>query len=245
MLQEFTDFADQLRPYVTDTGAALDEVFQSGKSVLFEGAQATFLDIDHGTYPFVTSSNPTAGNATTGSGVGPRDIDHVVGVVKAYTTRVGEGPFVTELLDTDGPGNKLRETGHEYGTVTGRPRRCGWLDAVMVRTAARLNSLDYLAITRLDILDTMPKIKMCVAYKHEGKEIKHIPASLKVLAQVEPVYEEFDGWMTDITGIRSYDELPLNARKYLERLSEIVGVELGIVSVGAGRQQTIVLKELL
>ena len=245
MLQEFTDFADQLRPYVIDTGAALDEVFQSGKSVLFEGAQATFLDIDHGTYPFVTSSNPTAGNATTGSGVGPRDIDHVVGVVKAYTTRVGEGPFVTELLDTDGPGNKLRETGHEYGTVTGRPRRCGWLDAVMVRTAARLNSLDYLAITRLDILDTMPKIKMCVAYKHEGKEIKHIPASLKVLAQVEPVYEEFDGWMTDITGIRSYDELPLNARKYLERLSEIVGVELGIVSVGAGRQQTIVLKELL
>ena len=245
MLQEFTAFADELRPYVTDTGAALDEVFQSGKSVLFEGAQATFLDIDHGTYPFVTSSNPTAGNATTGSGVGPRDIDHVVGVVKAYTTRVGEGPFVTELVDTDGPGNKLRETGHEYGTVTGRPRRCGWLDAVMVRTAARLNSLDYLAITRLDILDNMPKIKMCVAYKYEGKEIKHIPASLKVLAQVEPVYEEFDGWMTDITGIRNYDELPLNARKYLERLSEIVGVELGIVSVGAGRQQTIVLKELL
>ena len=245
MLQEFTAFADELRPYVTDTGAALDDVFQSGKSVLFEGAQATFLDIDHGTYPYVTSSNPTAGNATTGSGVGPRDIDHVVGVVKAYTTRVGEGPFVTELLDTDGPGNYMRETGHEYGTVTGRSRRCGWLDAVMVKTAARLNSLDYLAITRLDILDNMPKIKMCVAYKYEGKEITHIPASLKVLAQVEPVYEEFDGWMTDITGIRNYDELPLNARKYLERLSEIVGVELGIVSVGAGRKQTIVLKELL
>ena len=245
MLQEFTAFADELRPYVTDTGAALDDVFQSGKSVLFEGAQATFLDIDHGTYPYVTSSNPTSGNAATGSGVGPRAIDHVVGVVKAYTTRVGEGPFVTELLDTDGPGNYMRETGHEYGTVTGRSRRCGWLDAVMVKTAARLNSLDYLAITRLDILDNMPKIKMCVAYKHEGKEIKHIPASLKVLAQVEPVYEEFDGWMTDITGIRTYDELPLNARKYLERLSEIIGVELGIVSVGAGRQQTIVLKELL
>ena len=212
---------------------------------MFEGAQATFLDIDHGTYPYVTSSNPTAGNAATGSGVGPRDIDHVVGVVKAYTTRVGEGPFVTELLDTDGPGNYMRETGHEYGTVTGRSRRCGWLDAVMVRTAARLNSLDYLAITRLDILDKMPKIKMCIAYKYEGQEIKHIPASLKVLAQVEPVYEEFDGWMTDITGIRTYDELPLNARKYLERLSEIIGVELGIVSVGAGRKQTIVLKELL
>jgi len=245
VLKEFLDYAELLRPYVTDTGAALDEVFQSGKTVLFEGAQATFLDIDHGTYPYVTSSNPTSGNAATGSGVGPRDIDHVVGVVKAYTTRVGEGPFVTELLDTDGPGNFMRETGHEYGTVTGRSRRCGWLDAVMVRTAARLNSLDYLAITRLDILDKMPKIKMCVAYKIEGKEIKHIPASLKVLAQVEPVYEEFDGWLTDITGIRTYDELPLNARKYLERLSEIIGVELGIVSVGAGRNQTIVLKELI
>lgn len=245
VLKEFLDYAELLRPYVTDTGAALDEVFQSGKTVLFEGAQATFLDIDHGTYPYVTSSNPTSGNAATGSGVGPRDIDHVVGVVKAYTTRVGEGPFVTELLDTDGPGNYMRETGHEYGTVTGRSRRCGWLDAVMVRTAARLNSLDYLAITRLDILDKMPKIKMCVAYKIEGKEIKHIPASLKVLAQVEPVYEEFDGWLTDITGIRTYDELPLNARKYLERLSEIIGVELGIVSVGAGRNQTIVLKELI
>ena len=245
LLKEFLDYAELLRPYVTDTGAALDEVFQSGKTVLFEGAQATFLDIDQGTYPYVTSSNPTSGNAATGSGVGPRDIDHVVGVVKAYTTRVGEGPFVTELLDTDGPGNFMRETGHEYGTVTGRSRRCGWLDAVMVRTAARLNSLDYLAITRLDILDKMPKIKMCVAYKLEGKEIKHIPASLKVLAQVEPVYEEFDGWLTDITGIRTYDELPLNARKYLERLSEIIGVELGIVSVGAGRKQTIVLKELL
>lgn len=245
LLEEFLAYAELLRPYVTDTGAALDEVFQSGKTVLFEGAQATFLDIDQGTYPYVTSSNPTAGNAATGSGVGPRDIDHVVGVVKAYTTRVGEGPFVTELLDTDGPGNYMRETGHEYGTVTGRSRRCGWLDAVMVRTAARLNSLDYLAITRLDILDNMPKIKMCVAYKYEGKEIKHIPASLKVLAQVEPVYEEFDGWLTDITGIRTYDELPLNARKYLERLSEIIGVELGIVSVGAGRKQTIVIKELI
>jgi len=245
MLQEFLGYADQLRPYVTDTSAALDEVFQSGKSVLFEGAQATFLDIDHGTYPYVTSSNPTAGNAATGSGIGPRAIDHVVGVVKAYTTRVGEGPFVTELLDTDGPGNKLRETGHEYGTVTGRPRRCGWLDAVIVRTAARLNSLDYLAITRLDILDNMPKIKMCVGYKYQGEEIKHIPASLKVLSQVEPIYEEFDGWMTDISGIRKYEELPVNARKYLERLSEVTGVELGIVSVGAGRKQTIVLKELL
>ncbi|HIU64962.1 MAG TPA: adenylosuccinate synthase [Candidatus Avacidaminococcus intestinavium] len=245
VLQEYLAYAEELRPYVTDTGAALAEVFQSGKSVLFEGAQATFLDIDHGTYPYVTSSNPTAGNAATGSGIGPRDIDHVVGVVKAYTTRVGEGPFVTELQDIDGPGHHLRETGHEYGTVTGRARRCGWLDAVMVKTAASLNSIDYLAITRLDILDNLPKIKMCVGYKYKGEEIKHIPASLKVLAEVEPIYEEFEGWMSDITGTRSYAELPLNARKYLERLKSVTGVEIGIVSVGAARQQTIVLKELL
>ena len=245
VLQEYLGYAEELRPYVADTGVVLDDLFENDKNVLFEGAQATFLDIDHGTYPYVTSSNPTAGNAATGSGVGPRYIDHVVGVVKAYTTRVGEGPFITELLDTDGPGNQLRETGHEYGTVTGRPRRCGWLDAFMLRYSARLNSIDYLAITRLDILDHMPKIKMCVGYKIGDEVINRIPASLKVMAQVEPVYEEFDGWMTDISDIRSYDELPENARKYLERLSQVAGVELGIVSVGPNREQTIVLHELL
>ena len=223
----------------------MDELFSAGKNVLFEGAQATFLDIDHGTYPYVTSSNPTAGNACTGSGVGPRFIDHVVGVVKAYTTRVGEGPFITELLDTDGPGNQIRETGHEYGTVTGRPRRCGWLDAFMLRYSARLNSLDYLAITRLDILDQMPKIKMCVGYKIGDEVLKRIPASLNVLAKVEPIFEEFDGWMTDISGIRNYDELPENAKKYLAKISEVSGVELGIISVGPNREQTIVLKDLL
>ena len=245
VLEEYLAYAEELRAYVADTGAELAVVLESGKSVLFEGAQATFLDIDHGTYPYVTSSNPTSGNAAVGSGVGPRAIDHVIGVVKAYTTRVGEGPFVTELNDTDGPGNYLRETGHEYGTVTGRARRCGWLDAVMVKIAARINSIDYLAITRLDILDNLPKIKMCVGYRYQGEEINYIPASLKVLAEVEPIYEEFDGWLTDITGIRSYNELPLNARKYLERLKEVTGVELGIVSVGAGREQTMVLKKVL
>lgn len=245
ILKEYLAYAEELRPFVTDTGVVLDEVFASGKNVLFEGAQATFLDIDHGTYPYVTSSNPTAGNACTGSGVGPRNIDHVVGVVKAYTTRVGEGPFATELLDTDGPGTQIRETGHEYGTVTGRPRRCGWLDAFMLKYSARVNSLDYLAITRLDILDQMPVIKMCVGYELNGEIIKNIPASLKILANVTPVYEEFEGWMTDITGIREYDKLPANAKKYLERLSEVAGVPLGIVSVGANREQTIVLKDLL
>ncbi|MBR2070988.1 MAG: adenylosuccinate synthetase, partial [Phascolarctobacterium sp.] len=187
--------------------------------------------------------NPTGGNACTGSGIGPKNIDHVVGVVKAYTTRVGEGPFVTELFDADG--NYLRETGREYGTVTGRPRRCGWLDAFMLRYSARLNSLDYLAITRLDILDGLPKIKMCVGYKYQGEVLKRIPASLNVLAQVEPIYEEFEGWLTDISSIRKYEDLPANAKKYLERLSEVAGVGLGIVSVGPNREQTIVLKELL
>lgn len=245
VLKEYLAYAERLRPYVADTGVVMDELFSTGKKVLFEGAQATFLDIDHGTYPYVTSSNPTAGNACTGSGVGPLFIDHVVGVVKAYTTRVGEGPFITELHDTDGPGTQIRETGHEYGTVTGRPRRCGWLDAFMLRYSARLNSLDYLAITRLDILDKMPVIKMCVGYKINGEVIKRIPASLNVLAKVEPVYEEFAGWMTDISGIRKFDDLPENAKKYLNRLSEVAGVELGIVSVGPNREQTIVLKELL
>lgn len=245
VLKEYLEYAEELRPYVTDTGVVLDEIFAAGKNVLFEGAQATFLDVDHGTYPYVTSSNPTAGNACTGSGIGPRFIDHVVGVVKAYTTRVGEGPFATELLDTDGPGNQIRETGHEYGTVTGRPRRCGWLDAFMLKYSARVNSLDYLAITRLDILDQMPVIKMCVGYELNGEIIKNIPASLNILSNVTPIYEEFEGWMTDISGIREYDKLPANAKKYLERLSEVAGVPLGIVSVGPNREQTIVLKELL
>jgi len=245
MLKAYLDYAEQLRPYVTDTGVALGEFFDAGKNVLFEGAQATFLDIDHGTYPYVTSSNPTAGNAATGSGIGPRNINHVVGVVKAYTTRVGEGPFVTELLDKDGPGHKIRETGHEYGTVTGRPRRCGWLDAFMIKYSARLNSLDYLAITRLDILDNMDKIKMCVGYEIDGKAIANIPADLKILGKVKPVFEEFDGWLCDITGVRKFADLPEKAQKYLQRLSAVAGVELGIVSVGPNREQTIVLKELL
>ena len=245
VLAEYLAYAEQLRPYVTDTGVILDELMEQDKKVLFEGAQATFLDIDHGTYPYVTSSNPTAGNASTGSGIGPLFIDHVVGVVKAYTTRVGEGPFVTELLDTDGPGHQIRETGHEYGTVTGRPRRCGWLDAFMLRYSARLNSLDALAVTRLDVLDNMQKIKMCVGYKIDGVEIKQIPASLKTLSKVEPVYEEFNGWLTDTTKCHKYEELAEGAQKFLQRLSEVAGVELGIVSVGPNREQTIVLKKLL
>lgn len=242
VLNEYKEYAKILAPYVTDTATLLHQAIARGEKILFEGAQATFLDLDHGTYPFVTSSNPVAGGVCTGAGIGPKAINTVVGVVKAYSTRVGEGPFPTELLDETG--DKIRERGHEYGTVTGRPRRCGWLDARVVRYAAMLNSLDYLAITRLDILDELPSLKICVGYRYHGRLLDEIPASLKVLAEVEPVYEELPGWQQDITGIRKYEELPLNARRYVERLSEVTGVPIGVVSVGPGRDQTILLHKM-
>ena len=200
------------------------------------------LDLDHGTYPFVTSSNPTAGGACVGSGVGPRMMSNIIGVVKAYTTRVGAGPFPAE--QNNKIGEYLRETGHEFGTVTGRSRRCGWFDSVVVRYAAMLNSLDYLAITRLDILDGLDTINICKGYMYKGIELKEYPESLKVLQDVEPVYEELPGWKTDISGCKSYDELPENARYYVERISQLVGVPLGIVSVGPDRSQTIVLHDV-
>ena len=238
MLKQYLAFAEQLRPYVADTTYLLNDALDKGEKVLFEGAQATLLDLDHGTYPYVTSSNPIAGGACTGAGVGPGKIDKVVGVVKAYTTRVGEGPFPTELHCE--MGDTIREAGHEFGTVTGRPRRCGWLDACVVRYAGLLSGLDYMAITRLDILDSFDEIKMCVGYKYKGEILNEIPASLKVLADVEPVYETFPGWKQDISGIRSYDELPENAKKYLERMAEVTGVAVGIVSVGPNRDETII-----
>jgi adenylosuccinate synthase len=239
LLEEYNGYADRLRPYVCDTISLLHDEIKAGKRVLFEGAQATMLDIDYGTYPYVTASHPVSGGVCVGAGVAPRDIHKVVGVVKAYSTRVGEGPFPTEQLNEIG--DKIRDCGHEYGTVTGRPRRTGWLDAVIVKYACMLSGLDYMAITRLDILDTFEKIEMCVGYKYKGELLNEVPASLKVLAEVEPVYETFDGWMTDISGIRKYEELPENARKYLERLAEVCGTKLGIVSVGPNRDQTIVL----
>ncbi|MBR6343361.1 MAG: adenylosuccinate synthetase, partial [Selenomonadaceae bacterium] len=202
-------------------------------------AQATMLDIDYGTYPYVTASHPMSGGVGVGAGVAPNKIDKVVGVVKAYCTRVGEGPFPTEQLNE--VGDKLRNAGHEFGTVTGRPRRTGWLDACVVRYAGLLSGIDYMAITRLDILDGFDEIRMCVGYKYKGELLNEIPASLKVLAEVEPVYEAFEGWKTDISGIRSYDKLPDNAKKYLERMAEVTGIGLGIVSVGPNRDQTIVI----
>ena len=239
ILKEYEGYADRLRPYVCDTIALLHDELKAGKKVLFEGAQATMLDIDYGTYPYVTASHPVSGGVCVGAGVAPRDIEKVVGVVKAYCTRVGEGPFPTEQLNE--VGDKIRELGHEFGTVTGRPRRTGWLDACVVRYAGLLSGIDYMAITRLDILDTLPEIKMCVGYKYNGEVINEIPASLKVLAEVEPVYETFEGWQTDISGIRKYEDLPEKARKYLERLAEVTGIDLGIVSVGPNRDQTIIL----
>ena len=238
--QEYLGYAERLRKYVVDTSAELNEDIKADKKVLFEGAQATLLDLDHGTYPYVTSSHPISGGVCIGAGIGPNKIHTVVGVVKAYCTRVGEGPFPTEQLNETG--DKIRNCGHEFGTVTGRPRRCGWLDACVVRYAGYLSGIDYMAITRLDILDTFEEIKMCVGYRYQGKLLNEMPASLKVFGAVEPVYETFPGWLTDTSGVRKYEDLPENARKYLERLAAVTDIKLGLVSVGPGRDQTIVLQ---
>ena len=242
LLKEYLEYAERLRPYVADTTTILNKAIKEKKNILFEGAQATMLDLDHGTYPFVTSSYPAAGGACTGSGVGPRKIDNVIGVVKAYSTRVGEGPFPSELFDD--VGQFIRDKGGEYGTVTGRARRCGWLDACVIKYASYINGLDSVAITRLDILDELEKLKICVAYKYNGEILEDYPADLDILSKVEPVYEEFDGWKTSTTNIREYDKLPENAKKYLKRLSEVIDTEISIVSVVAGRYETIIIKDI-
>lgn len=239
VVREYLDHAAYFRPYVRDTSLLVYDAVQAGRNVLFEGAQGTLLDVDHGTYPYVTSSNPTAAAAAVGSGVGPRVIGHVIGVTKAYTTRVGEGPFPTEL--EDGTGQRLRKAGREFGTTTGRPRRCGWLDAVVLRYAARVNGLDYLAVTKLDVLSGLPVLRICRAYNYRGREISDFPSRVSDLAECVPVYEELPGWSEDLTGVRSLNELPGAARGYLERLSELAGVPGGLVSVGPGREQTLAL----
>lgn len=241
ILNDYLGYAEILKPYITDTTYSVYESITEGKRVLFEGAQATMLDLDHGTYPFVTSSHPIAGGANVGAGIGPRFMEKVIGVVKAYSTRVGAGPFPSE--QDNEIGDKLRETGREFGTVTGRPRRCGWLDLAVVKYAAVLNSLSHLAITRLDILDELPELKICVGYKLNGEEVKGFPASLSELDKVEPIYETLKGWQQPISHIRKYEELPAEARAYVEKVAEVTGVPLGIVSVGPDREQTIVLAE--
>ena len=241
ILAEYLGYAERLRPYVVDTITLLNREILEGRKVLFEGAQATMLDIDFGTYPYVTASHPISGGIGVGAGVAPKKLDKVVGVVKAYCTRVGEGPFPTEQLNDIG--EKIRTAGHEFGTVTGRPRRTGWLDACVVKYAGTLSGIDYMAVTRLDILDEFEEIKMCVGYKLDGKILDEIPANLKILAEVEPVYETFKGWNKKISDVRNFDDLPDEAKKYLERMSEVTGIKLGIISVGANRDQTIVVEK--
>ena len=236
----YSGYRDKLAPYVTDTGVLLEEFFREGKNVLFEGAQGTLLDLDHGTYPYVTSSNTVIGGVCSGAGVGPRHIHEVIGITKAYTTRVGGGPFPSELTGSEG--DKLRQDGDEYGATTGRPRRCGWFDAVAVRHAVRLNGLTGLALTKLDVLTGSPRIRVCTAYRVGGKLLRHFPASLKVMETLEPVWEEFPGWQEPVTDARRVADLPANARRYMERLEELVETEIVIVSVGPDRDQTILLR---
>lgn len=237
IFNDYMGYAERLRPYVTDTSVVLDEVIDQGQKVLFEGAQATMLDIDHGTYPYVTSSNPVAGGACIGNGVGPTKIGKIIGVVKAYTTRVGEGPFVTEL--TDALGDQIRETGHEYGVTTGRPRRVGWFDSVVTRHAKRVSGLDAIAVTKLDILSGLDELKICVAYRLDGKVITHIPANLADLGRCEPVYETLPGWMADISGVRKFEDLPKAAQDYLRRIEEHTGVNIAVFGTGAEREQMV------
>ena len=239
-LQEYLAYGARLARYVTDTNVIIHKAIDAGQNVLLEGAQGTLLDIEFGTYPYVTSSSPTAGAACTGLGLSPTQIDHVLGIYKAYNTRVGGGPFPTELDDVLGA--LIRERGHEYGTLTGRPRRIGWFDAVVARYAARLNGFGSIAITRLDILDELPTLKICTGYRCDGTVHEQLPISLE---GCEPVYEELPGWQCAISGIRRYEELPGAARTYLERLSELIGVRVDIVSVGSNREQTIVLNAVL
>jgi adenylosuccinate synthase len=239
---EYVGYAQRLRPYIADTQTTLQQAAQAGRTILLEGAQGSLLDIDFGTYPYVTSSSTIAGAASTGTGLPPRSIEHVLGVYKAYITRVGSGPMPTELFDADGA--RLRDTGHEYGTTTGRERRCGWFDAVAGRFVARLNGLDTAAIMKLDVLDSFPTLKICTAYRLGEQTLDTPPANISQMAACEPVYEEWPGWQTPTSGATSWDELPERARRYLRRIEELLETPIARVSVGAGRGQTITLRDL-
>jgi adenylosuccinate synthase len=243
VLAEYLGYAEALRPYIVDTSLLLNEALSRGEVVLLEGSQGTLLDVDHGTYPFVTSSNPTAGGASTGSGIGPIKITRVIGIVKAYTTRVGSGPFPTELFDEDG--EKLRSVGGEFGTTTGRSRRTGWYDALIARYAVRINGLTDFFLTKLDVLTGWEKIPVCVAYEIDGKRVEELPASQTEFHHAKPIYEYLPGWSEDISKARSLNDLPKNARDYVKFLEEISGAPMSAIGVGPGRDETIVVKELL
>ncbi len=241
ILDEYLGYAEQLEALVGDVAGQLHRLRKAGDNVLFEGAQGTLLDIDHGTYPFVTSSNTTAGGACTGSGVGPRDLDYILGVTKAYTTRVGAGPFPTELFDE--MGEHLARRGHEFGTTTGRARRCGWFDAVALRRAVDINSFSALCITKLDVLDGLETIRLCVGYRCEGQVCETPPTRIEDYDGIEPIYEDLPGWQESTVGITDYERLPANARAYLRRIEEVVGTPLDIISTGPDRAETIVLRD--
>ncbi|GAB3707871.1 adenylosuccinate synthase [Mariniluteicoccus flavus] len=240
---ELLAYADRVRPMVVDSARLLNEALDEGKVVLFEGAQAHHLDVDHGTYPYVTSSNPTAGGACTGTGVGPTRIDRVVGIAKAYTTRVGEGPFPTELFDENG--EKLRTQGGEFGVTTGRPRRCGWFDALVVEQAATFNGFTDVFLTKLDILSGWEKIPVCVAYDVRGTRVETMPTNQSDFHDATPIYEELDGWTEDISGCREFDDLPVKAQDYVKRLEELIGCQISGIGVGPGREQSVMLRDLL
>ena len=240
IIEEYQAYAQRLAPHVTNISIVINDAIKTGRQVLFEGAQGTHLDIDHGTYPFVTSSNTLAGNACCGAGVGPKKIDAVIGIVKAYTTRVGQGPFTAELFDDIG--DAIQKKGAEFGATTGRRRRCGWLDTVILRNSVRLNGLTGLAITKLDVLDGLEYIKICTGYKYRGELIEHFPASLTVLAECKPVYETLPGWSENISDIKNQENFPVNVLNYLDRIAELTQTPIHIISVGADREQTIVLK---
>lgn len=238
IIKEYQPYIEKLRPYVTNTSLLLNQANKKNQKIFFEGAQGTLLDIDYGTYPFVTSSNPTAGGVCTGTGIGPTTIDDVIGVTKAYLTRVGAGPFPTEL-DNEW-GEYLRDKGHEFGVTTGRPRRCGWLDIPILKHAVRVNGLTEIALTKIDVLTGMDEIKVCTAYQHGEEIVEEFPPYLESEIPYEPVYEKWAGWEEDITGIREYDDLPENAKKYIARIEELIGVPAKIVSVGPGRKQAFI-----
>ncbi|NNE68684.1 MAG: adenylosuccinate synthase [Pyrinomonadaceae bacterium] len=244
IFEQMSALAERLRPFVCETSKFYADAKADNKKILLEGAQATLLDVDHGTYPFVTSSNPTAGGASVGSGIPPHHISGVLGIVRTYATRVGEGPFPTEMLEEEEDiANLIRERGNEFGSVTKRPRRCGWFDAVATRYAADLNGFDSIALTKIDVLDTMAELKVCVGYKIDGERVDTFPAVSQDLRQIEPIYESLEGWQSDTVGCTDIEKMPTNARKYIDFLSESIGVEIGLVSTGPERDQTIILKD--
>lgn len=243
VVAELLSYAERLRPMVADTALELHQALDAGKVVLFEGGQATMLDVDHGTYPFVTSSSSTAGGASTGSGIGPGQFKHVIGIVKAYTTRVGAGPFPTELFDE--MGEFLRATGHEYGTTTGRPRRCGWYDAPIARYSARINGLTDFVLTKLDVLTGLKEIPVCVAYEVDGKRVEEMPVSQSDFHHAKPIYENFPGWTEDISTARTFEELPKNAQDYIVKLEQLSGARISAIGVGPARDAIIVRHDML